>query len=193
MSEDDPDKPSPAPLEYFTPGRSSSKLVTVRRLGSMEAELAKLKLESEGVRCFIGGQNTASIYPLLFTDVDLQVAESDLAEANEILSIPRAEDEEGEYVEEAFRCPKCHRKSVQLMPLSNLQILVRTGLIFGLVIPFLFPLIKTIFPNRDLAAFLNRAADWGMTAWAVTLVILVVVILFSKRGKHCTECGHFWR
>jgi hypothetical protein len=195
--ENEPDRnPPPAgsaqPIEYFSANNASYKLVTLCKMGSMEAQLAKLKLESEGIRCFIGGENAAAIYPLAFVDVELQVPESDLQAAKEILKRPADEDSEGEYVEESFRCRKCHSKSVAIVPLSNRQIALRSGFVFLLLLPAILPLLKLIFPSQGFIQFVDAASAWGAGWWIFILFVLGLFILLSKRRKRCAECGYEW-
>src|SRR6266480_5295305 len=63
-------------IPYYTaPPRQ--RLVTIRRMGLTEAQLAQAKLESEGVLCFVLDQNIATTHFMLVTEVKLQVAETD--------------------------------------------------------------------------------------------------------------------
>lgn len=188
-----PPAASPQPIDYFSANDASYKLVTLCKMGGMEAQLAKLKLESEGVRCFIGGENAAAVYPLAFVDVELQVPESDLEVAREILRRPAKEDAEGEYVEESFRCPKCHSKSVSIVPLSNRQMAMRLTFVILLLLPIIIPLLKWVFPSQDFVQFLNWASEQGAAVWVFVLFVLGLGILLSKRRKRCAECGCEWR
>jgi hypothetical protein len=85
-------------MDYFTPDRPDQRLVTVRRFPAFEAELARAKLESEGIPAFIQDTNLASTYPFLVSDVPLLVSEADLDRATKILDQPseRLEEEEDE-------------------------------------------------------------------------------------------------
>ena len=84
----------------------------------MEAELAKAKLASEGIRSFISDANLAIMHPLVMGSVHLQVDESDISRAEQILTLPAPTNAEGEYVDEKYRCPKCHTRNVDLLPLT---------------------------------------------------------------------------
>lgn len=63
------------------------KLVTIRvfsgRTAPMEAEMAKNRLESEGIPCALGGANAARLLHAL--DVSLMVREEDAEEAARVL------------------------------------------------------------------------------------------------------------
>ena len=66
-------------------GDDAEKMVTVERfLDPVRAQLAKGLLESAGIACFLQGENANHMVPLAFR-VRLQVIESDLSEARELL------------------------------------------------------------------------------------------------------------
>lgn len=99
----------------------SERLVTVARFvysadPVSEAELARIKLESEGIGCFLAGKNFVGVYwlaSLADRGVKLQVRESDAERAKEILSrreeVVIDESECGDTSSEAaeVRCPRC--------------------------------------------------------------------------------------
>src|SRR5207244_6007231 len=80
------------------------KLVEVARFGdAVEAELAKNRLEAEGIRAFLGTENTGGLFAgmgLAFGGISLHVAEADLARAAALLDTP-AEDEDLAGVEDS--------------------------------------------------------------------------------------------
>ena len=66
-------------------GNDAEVMVTVARfLDPVQAQMAKGMLESAGVACFLQGENANHMVPLAFR-VRLQVAESDVADARELL------------------------------------------------------------------------------------------------------------
>jgi hypothetical protein len=97
------------------------RLVTIARFAYSadpvsEAELARIKLEAEGIGCFLGGKNFTGVYwlaSLADRGVKLQVRESDAERAKEILSRDeRVEINENEYGDTAegageVRCQRC--------------------------------------------------------------------------------------
>jgi hypothetical protein len=85
-------------MDYATPAPRGSehRLVTVRRFPAFEAELARAKLESEGIAAFIDDTNLAITGPFLVSDVPVMVSENDLQRATEILDQPSAPLEEEE-------------------------------------------------------------------------------------------------
>ena len=76
--------------------RETEKLVTIARYeNGFEAELSKLALDNRGIPCFLAGNDNLP-YPTLIT-VELQVFESDVDQAKELLEQRDAieEPEEG--------------------------------------------------------------------------------------------------
>src|SRR5687768_17149118 len=96
---------------------SGLDLVTVARMSGMEAALAAAKLREERVPCFVADTNIAIADPLVYPNVPVQVHERDLDRARSILNRPAKVEADDEYAEEAWRCGKCHRKTVELVPM----------------------------------------------------------------------------
>jgi hypothetical protein len=125
----------------------TNKLVTIRNFtyGSdpeSEAELARIKLEANGIRCFLAGKNFVSMYWLLSAadrGVKLQVRESDVEKALEILEtdthIDFDETEDRDMKSEPINphCPKCGSNSVKYEGFSMKMFYI--GILF-----FSFPL-----------------------------------------------------
>ncbi|MHC4911943.1 MAG: putative signal transducing protein, partial [Planctomycetota bacterium] len=93
-----------------------------------EAELARIKLEAEGIGCFLAGKNFAGVYWLAShadRGVKLQVRESDAERAKEILSRrEKVEIDESEYgdsvaEEGEMRCPWCDSEDVKYEKFSR--------------------------------------------------------------------------
>lgn len=63
------------------------KLITIKMAGN-ESELFVLrsKLESEGIKCFMKNEFTTQVINYLPTGVELQVVDSELKRANEIMN-----------------------------------------------------------------------------------------------------------
>ena len=76
----------------------NEKLVTVARFSEyMNAELARLLLEGEGITAFVMGQNVASVCGVpAAVDIELQTPESQAQEAREILEASRPQGETSE-------------------------------------------------------------------------------------------------
>ncbi len=73
------------------------KLVTVARFEDyVKADLARQLLEDEGIKAFVLGQNVGNVYSGVpaAIDIELQTAESEAAEAREILEANRQENPE---------------------------------------------------------------------------------------------------
>jgi hypothetical protein len=188
---------------------------TIRRLPQFEAGLAAAKLEAEGVRCIIADQNISAAHPLLFGEVRLQVAEADIERAEHILSNVRvrvADDEDDEhedegeagaerprkergaeddgYVEEAYRCPQCRRKDVDLLPLSPAMRNTRFGCLLVLAMPLILAAATWLMPSSTRGG--TAVPDSVSVAWLVTVVVLAFIVLTAKRSKRCRGCGHEW-
>ena len=70
--------PDPAPVvPYYSGVPSEHTYVTLRTMDAMEAQLARAKLESEGIRCYVDGQLLSAAHPFLFSSVKLQVVEAE--------------------------------------------------------------------------------------------------------------------
>lgn len=80
------------------------ELVTVRSYRDLpEAQMAKAKLEDEGLECFLTDENMAA----LVGDMKLQVAAKDLEAASAFLSEEIPESFSAEEIGEEFHQPKC--------------------------------------------------------------------------------------
>ncbi len=123
------------------------KLVTIRNFcysqdPDSEAELARIKLEAEGIKCFLAGKNFVSTYWLLSGvegGIKLQVRNSDAKRALEILGFDEHfdfdETEDKNLMPEQIYppCPKCGSENVEYTKFS--RILFYLGITF-----FRFPL-----------------------------------------------------
>jgi hypothetical protein len=127
-SEDtDPPEPRPViPLNYAAArdyGAESGGLVTLSSFATAtEAGLAQSRLAFEGIRSYLDNENLIAANPLLANatgGVKLKVSAEDLERAREVLETPPSLDkedldEDDGYTDEAWRCPKCHHKRVEL-------------------------------------------------------------------------------
>ena len=128
----------------------SDKLVTIRNFSygadpASEAELARIKLEANGIQCFLAGKNFISMYWLLSgadRGIKLQVKESDAEKALEILGtdthIGFDETEDGDMKPEPINpsCPKCGSNSIEYEGFSK-KLFYLGILLFRFPIPFL--------------------------------------------------------
>ncbi|MBN2455929.1 MAG: hypothetical protein JXB29_05245 [Sedimentisphaerales bacterium] len=125
----------------------AEKLVTIRHFcygpdPASEAELARIKLETNGIRCFLAGKNIVSMYWLLSAadrGIKLQVRESDAKKALEILAnvthidLDKAEDRDMKPEPINPACPKCGSNNVEYEGFSMKMFYI--GILF-----FRFPL-----------------------------------------------------
>jgi hypothetical protein len=76
-------------------GQSGEAMVTIERFRDMlQAELAKGRLDSAGIRCFLAGENAGLLYGNGLDGVLLQVSAAEEADARAILDDPGTPDDE---------------------------------------------------------------------------------------------------
>jgi DNA-directed RNA polymerase subunit M/transcription elongation factor TFIIS len=124
----------------------TDKLITIANfIEPFQADLARAKLESEGIKCFLAGENFVATYWLLSNadrGIKLQVRESEAEKALEVLS-----PEEGAGVQEPsgasaaseaadLRCPKCSSENIGYEEFSRKAFFL--GILF-LRFPLAFP------------------------------------------------------
>ena len=178
-------------IPYATPARRAD-LKTLRRMPIFEANLAAAKLEAAGIPAFVGDGNMAAAHPVLQGQARLQVAEDNLAAAEAILAAPHAPAagaDDDDYVEEEYRCPKCHRKAVDLLPVSSGMRSTRLGCLGVLVLPVIVVLLANVLTMDGTTPSFPPLV---IVAWAATLVVLSYIVITVKRQKRCRECGHEW-
>ena len=184
----------------------SPKLTTIRRLPAFEANLAAGKLEAEGIQSFVADQNISVAHPLLFNEVRLQVREVDVELAEQILSTPvtahrdredddeddeNAEDED-DYVAEAYRCPRCHRKEVDLVPFSQPTRVLRTICVLVIIAPIANALLGIAIPDLNLLTMVPVPTLAMVIAWMLALCFLIAITMLASRRKRCRQCGFEW-
>ena len=208
-----PSRPSPPTLLPYATPTNPPRLKTIRQLASFEANLAAAKLDAAGVPCFVIDDNISTAYPLVFASVKLQVPEDEVERAEAVLAQPFADpagltddhddalgahhpfgdsEADGDYVEEAYRCPKCHRKDIELLPLAGVMRHVR----FGCLAVLLLPIVAAIGAWMMRAGLAGKSPDLfapeAIFAWMAVLGILSFAVLTAKRRKRCRACGHAW-
>jgi hypothetical protein len=79
------------------------KLVTIATYGNpIEANLAKIKLSSEDIDCFLAGEHAVAVYSGVIGHIKLQVRQSDVERAMEVLNRPPDETEPDEFDDEGL-------------------------------------------------------------------------------------------
>ncbi len=135
----------------------TKKLVTICYFAygsdpASEAELARIKLEANGIQCFLAGKNFISMYWLLSgadRGIKLQVRESDAEKALEILGtdthIGLNETDDKDMKPEPINpnCPKCGSNSVKYEGFSTKMFYIGI-LFFRFPLPFLKKKYKCI-------------------------------------------------
>jgi hypothetical protein len=192
---DDSGNDTPPILSYRTvdPGAPANELRTVAEMPAPEAAMARAKLEAEGIRSSIVGEDISGIHPLLFSSVQLQVMEADLKRAREVLNRPAEDDDEGEYADEPWRCPKCHRKEIDILPLSGGYRLLRKIGIAVFIVPIVALLAMRAFDQTDATLRIRELMVDFSPAWLLALIIIAAIVMFTNRAKRCRACGHEWK
>lgn len=91
--------------------------MTIGQFTPFEAQLAQAKLQSEGIRCALGNENSANFNVPLMIDVELQVLGDDVDRAKTVLdSVKNKRALHDEIVTE--HCPKCYRSNVEAVGFS---------------------------------------------------------------------------
>lgn len=110
---------------------------------SIDAHILKIKLESEGITCFLFDENIVSVNPLysnLVGGIKLKINEEDLSHAKNIV----LELEETPYTtddEQVIACPKCQSTKIE----SGYKSMKSIGAVISAIISFLlviFPLYR---------------------------------------------------
>ncbi len=145
---------------------------------AFEAEIARTRLEVEGIAAMLPDENTlgATGLSVMLGGVRLQVHRADAERALEILrrdrSVPLIEDEGDEY----------WRKDITLEEGEG------QGAVQG----------KGELRDDEETCPLCRNTDVGMAplgpgAWIATLVGLGLPLLHYQRRRRCGTCGHRWK
>lgn len=169
----------------------AANLVTLCRMRITEADMAKAKLQAEGIPCLIRDARTAITNPFIVSEVPLLVREGDLARAKEILAQPADDSAPGEYVDEDYRCPRCHRRDVELLPLSRgwRQVRVLCFVLVGLPIGFMiFRTLTGYSPSNAVSSVI----EYALFPWILLLVVCGSGVLLARRDKRCKSCGYEW-
>lgn len=123
----------------------------------IDAHILKIKLESEGITCFLFDENIVSVNPLysnLVGGIKLKINEEDLVHAKNIL----LELEQTPYTTEddhAITCPNCQSTHIE----SGYQSMRSVGAVISAIISFvlvIFPLYrKSVYKCKDCGAEFN--------------------------------------
>ena len=125
------------------------KIITVARFDDyLQAEIAKIALESAGIKCFLGGENFVAAYGLYSSavgGVELCIKESDKQQVLEILkNINKSEiASKGENYD--IICPKCKSTNIHYENFSRWAFLM--SFLVCCRIPFSFPVKKYTCKN----------------------------------------------
>ena len=127
------------------------------------------KLESEGINCFLDGENTITVHPFLSNaigGVKLKIRESDTEAALNIIRESEAiSTDEVEISEEEFPA----------------------GFRYG------FVKVETFCPECDSTMVFRRKMPAWQIILAIALLPLYLPLLFAKKKHYCSECGYEWK
>jgi predicted Zn finger-like uncharacterized protein len=170
------------------------KLVTVCRMGVMEAELVKARLAGERIESIVRDSRMAVTHPLIVSDVPVLVREEDVARARQILVQPVEDDGDGEYVDENWRCPKCHRRGVDLLPMVGGWRVAKYVCIALWTAPLVAGIGSWLLeqPPQHLTSSLDEHTGDFICGWTVTVIVLTLAVVFAPRKKRCQSCGFEW-
>jgi len=124
----------------------TDKLITIASFSEpFQAELAKIKLNTEGIKCFLASESFVATYWLLSSaegGVKLQVKEFDAKRALEILenkNRPDIEEGAARLTPEPINplCPQCHSEDVEYEKFSK-----KLAFLSILFLRFPLPLLK---------------------------------------------------
>lgn len=120
----------------------SEELVTIATFSmAIEADLARAKLESEGIECFLADEHTVTVnwlYSQAVGGVKLQVKEADAQRAIGVLKESRiTKDIENQADEfEGYYCPRCNSTDVHYEKFSR-RLVFASWLLLRFPLPFL--------------------------------------------------------
>ncbi len=191
----DESESKPPILSYRTPGARppAETLQTLADMPAPEAAMARAKLDAEGIPSYVAGEGVSGVHPLLFSSVQLQVMEADLDRAREALERPAEENTEGEYTDEAWRCPKCHCKQIDILPLSAGYRRLRSFGILLFIVPLVIFMALSAATETELIKQIKETFGVLSPAWLLAVLIIAAIVMFSARGKKCRACGHEWK
>ncbi len=112
-------------------------LITIKTFeNAVEAHLLRLKLENEGIQCFLVDENTVSLNPLFniaIGGIKLRIDESDETKAKELI----AEMENAAFLdddEQIIACPKCQSTDLY----TNFKSMKGAKGVMSAIVSFLF-------------------------------------------------------
>src|SRR5207302_11493537 len=129
--------------------------------------------------------------------VKVVVRDEDLAAAQEILARPVEEDESdtpederefAEHDESQWRCPRCKKRSLEVLPLSKRWRRVRAACPGIFLLPFAVLFIEWLLPSHSLVYAVDHVPDWWGIPWILIVAGLACPVLLVPRKKRCPHC-----
>jgi hypothetical protein len=156
-----------------------------------EADLARIKLESEGIPCLIRDSASAVANSFIVTDVPVLVRAEDLERAKEALARPADDSMEGEYVDEDYRCPKCHRRDAELLPPSSARQRLFVFWVALIAVPIVGTIIRGI-TGSNFGSQVDAYIEYSILPWFLAVLVMGVMVATGNREKRCKACGYRW-
>jgi hypothetical protein len=159
------------------------------------------RLESEGIPCEATEASAEATIETSEGDVeqsnvvvhaeDLELAQDALQSpsiADEVEDVESDEDREKRFLA-AWKCPKCGRQNLQLLPLSEGWRQVRVGCFIVVLVPIVISVLAWTMPTREVKRALDGLPDWWPFGWILIVGGLALALSRAHRGKRCNECG----
>jgi hypothetical protein len=183
-TQSEPDEP-PLVLSYSSPAQPGA-LVRIRQFPSeMEANLAAIKLEAEGLHPHLAGQTRQAglgAYGAVAAGVELFVSKEEVDAAGRILDAVEAMRSKHLAAHDAkLRCPRC--AAVDGIAGDRKRILIGAALIIVGVV-------------SGVVWMIGGLASVDFPGWIGALVLLAGVGIFflitGQSRRTCRQCGHIW-
>jgi hypothetical protein len=175
----------PPVLGYADPGMGRTQTIA-RFPDSLQAHLAAAKLETEGIRCVLTGQESILSGAMGLHGSLLAVDSEDARRAVEVLAATPARRyltvPQSQVPPVAVlplpACPKCACQEIG-HPSRRRQVMIGTAVFLA------WPVFMVIY---------DRDSDWASLSWVVALVLWAVwrFMWLKDRPWRCGKCGHQW-
>jgi len=183
-SQSETDEPPPV-LPDSSPAQSPA-LVRIRQFPTeMEANLAAMKLEAEGIHPHLAGQTRQAVlgsYGAVSAGVDLFVSKEEIEAAGRILDDVEAVRAKNRAARDArLRCPRCGAEDGFAGDRSRIRLgvaLIIVGMTTGVVL------------------MVTSAASISLPGWMGAVVLLagvgIYLLITGRSRRTCRQCGNVW-
>ena len=144
----------------------SNKIITLKTFTHpTEAYPMMSKLEDEGIKCFLDGENTVSANPLLSNAVGgikLKISETDIKKAMEIFN----EIEKKQLTEE----------------IDDDEYSIAKG----------FEKVETYCPKCESINIFRKKIQWNLTFFTILFLPIYLLLKLRATEHYCADCGYTW-